>query len=113
MDRGLDGLDRVEVAVLPDERRAQCRDDPGRLASRTEVRSHELSRLVHLLVAIEQARELLEQCIRDGVRLWSRSRVAGTLRKRSRRTLIAPSSTPRRARPRKIGAAPARRRSRT
>ena len=53
---GLDALDRVEVAVLADERRAERGDQPVGRAARGEVRGGERPRLVHLLLLVEQAR---------------------------------------------------------
>jgi hypothetical protein len=72
---GLDALDRVEVAVLADERCAECRDEPTRVAPSSEIRHDELARLVDLLLAVEKARQRVEQ----------RSRVRSLLRHRQPR----------------------------
>ena len=50
-DGRLDALDRVEVAVLAHQARAERGDEPGRVAAGAEVRRDELRGLVDLLLA--------------------------------------------------------------
>src|SRR5690242_21819174 len=77
--RGLDALDRVEVPVLARERRAERGDEAVRLAAGAEERRDELPGLVHLLLAVEQPRQLVEQGVRarPRVRLRSEERRVG------------------------------------
>ena len=52
-DGGLHALDRVEVAVLPDESAPECGDEFPLVAARAQVARDELPHLVHLLLSIE------------------------------------------------------------
>ena len=60
-DGSLDALDGVEVAVFADERRAERGNEPTAITACAEVRGDELSGRIDLLLAVEQARELLQQ----------------------------------------------------
>ena len=58
--RGLDALDRVEVAVLAQQARAQRRDQLLRVAA---VRRDQLARLVDALLLVEEERQLGEHAV--------------------------------------------------
>jgi hypothetical protein len=55
---GLDALDRVEVAVLAQQARAERLDQRRRVVARSEVGGDELAGLVDMLLAVEQGRQL-------------------------------------------------------
>src|SRR5205814_2987797 len=65
-ERGLDALDRVEVAVLAEQRLAERGLELPRLAPSGEVARDQLARLVHLLLLVEKRREGVEQLLRVG-----------------------------------------------
>ena len=53
-DGCLDALDRVEVAILADERSAERGDERGRIAAGSEEGGDQLPRFVDLLLPVEQ-----------------------------------------------------------
>ena len=57
-ERRLDALDRVEVAVLAEERAAERRLERRGIAARGEVGGDEPARLVHLLLMVEEGEQL-------------------------------------------------------
>src|SRR5262249_16918189 len=54
--RGLDALDRVEVAILSEQRLTECGMESTGLAARSEIARDEFAGLVHLLLPVEQRR---------------------------------------------------------
>src|SRR5262245_53118163 len=61
---GLDALDRVEVAVLTEERMTERGLELGRVPAGREVGGDELAGLVHLLLAVEEVVQLGEDFVR-------------------------------------------------
>src|SRR5213592_4154341 len=59
-DRGLDALDRVEVAVLAQEAGTEDGDQAVRVTAGAEVRRDELRRLVDPLLLVEEREEIVD-----------------------------------------------------